>query len=1642
MLFCLLACVLGVVSSGAAPVLQTVPGHIPAAAKSQPAVDRLPPTRLLRLAFALPLRNRPALTNLLQRLYDPTRPEYHQFLTPEQFAAEFGPDPADYLALSNFICAHGLKITGVHSNRTLLDATGPVSSIETMLHLALRVYPHPREARTFFAPDAEPALDLATPVLHIAGLDDFVRPRPMNLRPDPVNTNYTKPQTGGTGPGGAYLGNDFRAAYVPGSALNGAGQAVGLVEFDGYFPGDVAAYRHLTGQTQVPLKNILLDGFNGLAGANNAEVALDIDMANAMAPGLSAILVYEGEVPDDVLNRMATDNLARQLSASWLYSTDPATEQIFLQFAAQGQSFFNASGDYDAYPGVISPPADDPNITIVGGTTLSTGTPGGPWLSERVWNWGNATGTGGGISTVYPIPSWQQGVNMSSNQGSTNWRNLPDVALTADNVWVVYDDGASAIFGGTSCAAPLWAGFTALVNQQGAANGRPPQGFINPAIYTLCESSNYGAAFHDIVTGNNTSFYSPTAFLAVPGYDLCTGWGTPTGSNLINLLAPLDNLQILPATGFSASGGVGGPFFGGSETFVLTNIGTALSWSAGVTSPWLRVIPSSGTLAAGNSVMVTVSLSSAANAQPVGAYGGAVFFTNLQDGLGQSRSFTLNVLNSPTITSNPVGQSVIAGTTVSFAVNATGGMPLTYQWLQNGVNLMDGGAVSGSSTATLTIKPVSISSLGFYTVVVSNAAGLADSSPLALLSIIPSPPVITAQPVSQYVLVGGSATLSVGAIGDAPLSYQWQLDSTNLTDGNGLSGSTNSSLTLTGAAAANSGTYSVLVQNHLGAVMSAGAVITVNALADDPLLVNGGFETGDFSGWNLSGNSSFDTVGRDVLYTHSGLYGAELGSIGALGFLGQTISTTPGNAYLLSLWLDSPDGAGPNEFQLNWGGSNILDYTNMPGFGWTNVVVELTATTATTTLALGFRDDASFLGLDDVSLRPLLSPAAAPVITNQPPSRAYVAAGGNLNLTVGAVGQPPLFYQWQSNGAIIPGATASALALTGLNVSQAGTYCVSVSNVFGVTASSNTVVSVFPGNAALLTFDDLGAANLPVPAGYGGLNWSNFYHTDTAVSSPNPSGYIAGTISAPNVAYNQYGTAAILTNATPFDFISASVTAAWNDNLRLEARGYASNAMVYDQAFYLSSTAPTPITFNCIGVTNLTFTTSGGTPNPLYGGSGFEFVMDNVSVIVPTTSPATNGACSNAIVILSDPYTNTQSTAGGGAPDNPVPTCLTNFANGVWYQFTAPAAGEISIDTSASDFNAMTAIYSGNCGALGELACGQSSCAVAALQTVHLLIGASGNITGHLVLKFAFSSPTMGPPFILTPPSGVVVSAGKPATFSLSAEGQPPLYYAWLRNGSAIAGATASSYTLSNPQTNDSGAQFSCVVSNVLGVTNSAGATLIVGPPEQLVLNGGFETGDFSYWSKSGNFEDTFVNNYYVHSGGFGVALGAVGSPAYLSQNLASTPGQLYQVSVWLDSPDGQSPNEFSVAWNGGVLFDGINLPRLGWTNLLFNVSAPSTNVLLQFGFRDDPSFMGMDDVSVLPLMPVLQDIVQSGTNLVFQWSALPANQYQVQMTTNLAQPGWTNLGAPIIATNYNMTTTESIGAATNAQFFRVVLLP
>jgi subtilase family serine protease len=519
--------------------------HLPAAVADgkAPLVGTVGAQQPLSFAIQLPLRNQAELARLLHDLYDPASASFHKYLSVSEFTERFSATAADYDAVLAWAKANGLSVTATTPNRRLVAIEASTDAVNRAFHVTVNVYRHPTEGRTFYSPDREPTVvGLSVPLLQITGLNNYVLPHPMLRHKAALNST-------GSAPSGEYLPSDLRAAYYGNGPLTGAGQSIGIFSFDGYLASDVQLYYSKTGMSStVPINNVLVGGFNGActgvtspssATCDDGEQVLDIVNAIGMAPGVQQILFYEGSSNTEILNQMATDNVAKVLSSSWGWNpADAASDDpIFQEFAAQGQSFVTASGDDGAFnSSTYSFPGVDPYVTEVGGTQLTTTGPGGAWATETGW-----PQSGGGYVSGTPIPAWQQlaGVINASNQGSSTLRNSPDVAAEADfdNPTVINGSFVTG-YGGTSFATPRWAGFLALINQQSVANGKGTVGFINPALYNLGVSSSYGGALHDITSGSNPpTSGGGSGFNAVPGYDLVTGWGSPAGSALINQLA-------------------------------------------------------------------------------------------------------------------------------------------------------------------------------------------------------------------------------------------------------------------------------------------------------------------------------------------------------------------------------------------------------------------------------------------------------------------------------------------------------------------------------------------------------------------------------------------------------------------------------------------------------------------------------------------------------------------------------------------------------------------------------------------------------------------------------------------------------------------------------------------------------------------------------------------------------------------------------------------------------------------------------------------------------------------------------------------------------------------------------------------------
>jgi subtilase family serine protease len=674
-------------------------------------VSHLPATQSLRLVITLPLRNQDELENFLQEVYDPNSPAYRQFLTVDGFTAEFGPTQDDYDTVVAFAKASGLAVVGASRNRLNVDVEGTVESIEKAFHLTLGVYQHPTENRTFYAPDREPTVDLPFSLWHISGLDNYSIPHPAGLH---KNLSATANATTGSGPSASFLGSDMRAAYYGQTALTGSGQSVGLLEYYGTDLADLNTYYSNAKQTNsVPITLLSTDGTSTSCvhsrisgGCDDTEQTLDMTQALGMAPGLASLVMYVGSSDAAIFNAMATANpLNAQLSSSWTWTpADPSTDDpYFKAFAAQGQNLFQAAGDSGAWTSSSQIfPADDAYLTSVGGTDLQTSSAAGPWSSESAWVDG-----GGGISPdQYAIPPWQTATASACSSCSQSYRNAPDVSANANFTFYVCADQTTCTansYGGTSFAAPMWAGYLALVNQQSVTNGNPPVGFLNPTLYTIGNGSSYDTDFHDITSGSNNGYP------ATLGYDLATGWGSPNGSSLLNALAgpatPGFTLSASPGSVSVAQGSTG------SSTITSTVSGwfnaVTLSASGMPTGVTVGFSPTSITGTGTSTLTFTVASSTVA-----GTYSITV--------KGTSGSTTSSTTVSLTVTGTAAGFSLSASPTpITIVQNSSGSSTITSTVTGGFNSAISLSASGGGSGLTVSFSPSSITGAGSSTMKVT-----------------------------------------------------------------------------------------------------------------------------------------------------------------------------------------------------------------------------------------------------------------------------------------------------------------------------------------------------------------------------------------------------------------------------------------------------------------------------------------------------------------------------------------------------------------------------------------------------------------------------------------------------------------------------------------------------------------------------------------------------------------------------------------------------------------------------------------------------------------------------------------------------------------------------------------------------------
>ncbi len=336
---------------------QALTGYVTPAIAAAPVLGPLAPTTRLNLSLSLPVQNAAALSAFVAAVTNPASASYRKFITPATFASTYGATAASYQALTQWATSHGLTVKQTYPNRLLLGVSGTAAAIESALHVGINNAVR-SDGTTFFAVDRNPSIDLATNVLHVTGLDNFVLPK----------------RAGGSAVGGEYASVDLRAAYAGCTTMTGAGESVGVAEFHGYDPNNIAAFQAgLTPPSHVPVSLVLLDSATAGVGSSGTdfEAAADIELPIAMAPGLAGVTVFQAVTDyDAILTQMAnTTPVIHQLSSSYSFLFDAATQQALAQMASQGQPFFQSSGDDGGYEGSLDNfAAASANITLVGGT--------------------------------------------------------------------------------------------------------------------------------------------------------------------------------------------------------------------------------------------------------------------------------------------------------------------------------------------------------------------------------------------------------------------------------------------------------------------------------------------------------------------------------------------------------------------------------------------------------------------------------------------------------------------------------------------------------------------------------------------------------------------------------------------------------------------------------------------------------------------------------------------------------------------------------------------------------------------------------------------------------------------------------------------------------------------------------------------------------------------------------------------------------------------------------------------------------------------------------------------------------------------------------------------------------------------------
>ena len=497
------------------------------------------------LTFALKYRNAGELDAFVAASSDPQSPEFGHYLTPAQFAAEFAPTRADYERFTGTLARAGFAITKTSPTRTFVGASAPAAVAESFFRTQFHAVAQRSVVGTRYAiavPATIPAA-LRDATFGVAGLDDLVVAKTDNVRAASRRTDVALgpplqgPDTG-LSPYAFATAYDFPVQHArpgkSGATYDGTGHSAGIAIDSDFANSDIEAFlSYFKIKRSAPIVRVPVDGGSTING-DGLETVLDLETISGLSPGAGVYVylmpslattnivdTYAKVVEDDAVDVVNSSFGGCELNDNLAVLSD----HIAVQGAAEGITFAASTGDFGAQTcfgltstGLgVSAPASAPHFTAVGGTSLLIDTKG-TYKLEIAWD-----GSGGGVSTVFPLPSYQKGIANAIASG----RNVPDVAFDANpgtGASLYYQGAFSGPIGGTSLASPL---FTALVTQVNETLGKR-SGSVNAATYAYFKQTRYGTRFRDVTLGNN-SYFGP-GYNALPGYDDVTGIGSIIGT--------------------------------------------------------------------------------------------------------------------------------------------------------------------------------------------------------------------------------------------------------------------------------------------------------------------------------------------------------------------------------------------------------------------------------------------------------------------------------------------------------------------------------------------------------------------------------------------------------------------------------------------------------------------------------------------------------------------------------------------------------------------------------------------------------------------------------------------------------------------------------------------------------------------------------------------------------------------------------------------------------------------------------------------------------------------------------------------------------------------------------------------------------